>query len=453
MLYAIVDIETTGSYANASGITEIAIIVTDGEKIIEQYETLINPLQKIPYFITRLTGINDAMVASAPSFDEVAKKVYTILNDKIFVAHNVNFDYSFVNAQLKENGYQLQNKKLCTVRYGRKVMPGLRSYSLGNFCKTIGIPVENRHRAGGDCIATYYLLKKLLEQDAEGIIDTLLKNKTKEKNLPLQLSKENYHSLPTGVGVYYFLDSKEKIIYIGKALNIKKRVASHFSGNNTSKQRQEFIRNIASIRYTLVATELMSLLLESTEIKKYWPKYNKSQKQYEHQFALYSYFDQNGYLRLCVEKKKKNLQPIITVKNKVDGLLQLRKMVTDFNLCPNFCQVPYIAENSTHQHCNGICTEHQNDTNYNDAVQNAISNLQNNTPSYCIIDEGLQDNEKSVIVVEKGNFIGMGYLPEKIKNFSTAIVTPYIELYKTNHYIDALVKNFATTQPTKVMPI
>src|SRR5690606_27800274 len=124
-MYAIVDIETTGSYAAANGITEIAVFIHDGKNIIDRFETLINPLQPIPYFIQRLTGITDEMVVNAPTFEEVASQVFELLNDKIFVAHNVNFDYSFLKHQLQECGYSLETQKLCTVRLTRKVFPSL----------------------------------------------------------------------------------------------------------------------------------------------------------------------------------------------------------------------------------------------------------------------------------------------------------------------------------------
>ncbi len=443
MLYAVVDIETTGGYANASSITEIAIVITDGEKIIDQYETLINPHQKIPFFITKLTGINDAMVASAPSFEDVAEKIYNLLHDKIFVAHNVSFDYSFVNHQLKQSGYTLHNKKLCTVKYGKKVITGLPSYSLGNFCKAVKIPVTQRHRAMGDCYATALLLQLILKNDDKNILETIIKNSKENKNLPLQLAAADYNNLPTSIGVYYFLNAKQKIIYIGKAINIKKRVASHFSGNATTKQRQEFIRNIAYIKYQLVATELMSLVLESVEIKKHWPIYNQAQKQFEPKFGIYSYTNQNGYINLCVDKWKKNFPTIVTVKNKVDGLIVLNQMAKANNLCPNYCQVPYMVESTTHTLCNGICTQYTNANSYNNAVQNAIEKLQNDTKSFLIIDEGMEPNQVSAIAIDKGNFIAMGYLPKVKNNKYNFNQHQQLELHQSNNYINSIVKHFA----------
>jgi DNA polymerase-3 subunit epsilon len=158
MLYAIVDIETTGSFAAANGITEIAIVVHDGKKVIDFFESLVNPHSPIPYFIQRLTGIDNSMVAHAPSFGEIAAQVFELLRDKIFVAHNVNFDYSFVKHHLQDAGHELDSKKLCTVRLARKVLPGLPGYSLSKLTHQLGLNHTNRHRAGGDALATADLL-------------------------------------------------------------------------------------------------------------------------------------------------------------------------------------------------------------------------------------------------------------------------------------------------------
>jgi DNA polymerase III subunit epsilon len=125
MLFAIVDIETTGSYADANGITEICIILHDGSRIVKEFETLVNPLQPIPRFVQSLTGITDSMVESAPEFSHLAEEVYDLLQDTIFVAHNVNFDYSFIRQQLLACGFEIDLPKLCTVRLARQISPGV----------------------------------------------------------------------------------------------------------------------------------------------------------------------------------------------------------------------------------------------------------------------------------------------------------------------------------------
>lgn len=161
-MYAVVDIETSGGRAQVDKITEIAIYIHDGEKIVDEFSTLINPETYIPPFITRLTGINNDMVATAPKFYEVAKKIVLMTEGCLFVAHNAPFDYRFIQEEFKRLGYNYQRQTMCTVRMSRKIIPGMGSYSLGNLCQTLGITINNRHRAAGDALATTKLLELLL---------------------------------------------------------------------------------------------------------------------------------------------------------------------------------------------------------------------------------------------------------------------------------------------------
>src|ERR1700712_1771317 len=267
-MYAIVDIETTGGHANANGITEVAICLHDGKKVTQRFSTLVNPGRDIPIYIRALTGITNEMVQDAPPFEEVAADIYHLLNNKIFVAHNVNFDHSFVRYHLAAAGYELQCNKLCTVRLGRKIIPGLPSYGLGKLCRHLGIENESRHRAAGDAEATAILFSLLLKSDTQNHISQALKQHSKEQVLPANLPKKDIEALPQSPGVYYFHDQKGKVIYVGKAKNLKKRVCSHFSGNNPGPQRQEFLRNICHVTFQVCGTELIAFVLEAIEIKR-----------------------------------------------------------------------------------------------------------------------------------------------------------------------------------------
>lgn len=174
-MYAIVDIETTGGIAADSGITEIAVILHDGGAETGRFHTLINPLRPIPRFITSLTGISNAMVSGAPCFAEIAGALHEVLEGRVFVAHNVSFDHSFLDYALRQQGYRLTRDKACTVQLSRRFFPGLPSYSLGRLCSSLGIPLEDRHRALGDAQATSILFEKLLSRGAAQEIGKKLK--------------------------------------------------------------------------------------------------------------------------------------------------------------------------------------------------------------------------------------------------------------------------------------
>ena len=150
------------------------------------------------------------MVQQAPPFEDVAHDVFHLLNNKIFVAHNVNFDHSFVRYHLAQAGYELQCNKLCTVRLGRKILPGLPSYSLGKLCRHLGIENESRHRAAGDAEATSILFSLLLQSDKEDHIQKALKQNSKEQVLPANLPKQDVEALPQVAGGVLFSRSKRE---------------------------------------------------------------------------------------------------------------------------------------------------------------------------------------------------------------------------------------------------
>lgn len=166
-MYAIIDIETTGQSADKGKITEIAIFIHDGFRITDSFSSLVNPECYIPGFITRLTGIDNEMVKSAPRFYEIARQIVELTRDKVFVAHNASFDYRFVQEEFRQLGYNYQRKTMCTVKLGRKFIPGHKSYSLGKLCAELGISINGRHRAAGDALATVKLFELILAQKAQ----------------------------------------------------------------------------------------------------------------------------------------------------------------------------------------------------------------------------------------------------------------------------------------------
>ena len=455
MHYAIVDIETTGGYAAANGIIEISIQVFDGEAVVESFETLINPFQTIPRYIQAFTGINNDMVQDAPAFEEVAERIFELLQGNVFVAHNVNFDYSFVKNHLEAHGYTLNTKKLCTVRLARHIFPGHPSYSLGNICHSLGIELENRHRAGGDAAATVTLFKLLLDNDSKGLIESSLKKTSKEQMLPPNVPKAHFDALPTTPGVYYFHDQKGKVIYVGKAKNIRKRVSSHFSTNSDSRQRQNFLRHAYAITFQSTATELMACILESTEIKHLWPAFNNAQKKPEDVYGIFMYEDQNGYMRLAIEKRRKNSNPVYTFHFKVDGHGVLKKLIREFSLCPKLCFIQTDNERCTgidEGHCHGACEKQETATVYNTRVLEAIASL-TKRPSYVVLDKGLSENELSCIMVVQGAFFGMGYLPKDFTEITYDAIKDYLKPYKENSYIRTLLHSHFTKFPDQVRPI
>jgi len=451
-MYAIVDIETTGGYASNNAITELAIVLHDGVRELKRYETLVNPAMTIPRYVQALTGIDDSMVADAPYFNEIAPFVQEWLQDAVFVAHNVNFDYSFLKHQLNACGLELNAKKLCTVRLSRKAFPGAPSYSLGKICAHLDIPIPNRHRAGGDVDATVLLFERILQTGGERHIQDMLKVKSREQYLPLHVGAEQVNRLPPTPGVYYFHDQKGKVIYVGKAKNLRKRVGSHFSNNKPGRQKQEFLRNIHTITHESTGTELMAFLLECFEIRRLWPLYNRSLKRFEQTYGLYLFEDRNGYLRLAIEKRRRQMRPVYTFSLLVEGQTLLWRLIREWKLCPRLCFLQKgegPCQGIKEQYCGGACEQKEGRDQYNHRVEEAVRSLMESLPSFTLVDEGRHAEERSCILVEKGKFYGMGYLPMENAIADPEELKGYLTTYPENDYIRGLVYQHVEKWPAK----
>ncbi|MFC3197778.1 exonuclease domain-containing protein [Parapedobacter deserti] len=452
--YAIVDIETTGGYASGSGITEVSILIHNGKSVIDRYESLINPLRPIPLSIQAMTGITDEMVADSPPFEALASEIYQLLDGRIFVAHNVNFDYSFLKFHLSTAGYHLSSPKLCTVRLSRKIRPGLSSYSLGRLCDALGIPIVNRHRASGDAEATAILFTKLIEWDVDGAIQDMVKKTSKDQQLPPNLPKEQFMNLPHSPGVYYFHNKSGRVVYIGKARDIRNRVTQHFSGHSPDRQRQHFLREIHSISYERCGTELMAFLLEAAEIKHHWPVYNRALKRFEPKYALYAYEDRNSYLRLAVGKYG-NQQHIHVFHRQVDAINLLHRLIREFNLYPELCvfgvrsrDVGRLQKPAARPTTDAL--PEMTPAAYNARVHRALDHLTHNLPTFAIVEKGRCEGELSCILVDNGCLYGMGYLSHDIHYHVLDDVKDALKRHNSNYYMMQLIYEYAEKHPSKV---
>ncbi len=436
MQFAIVDIETTGGFPEQHGITEIAIVLHNGTQVEGKYETLVNPHQPIPPFIANMTGITDAMAAAAPDFSEVAPYIYNLLKDRVFVAHNVNFDFSFVKHHLQQSGFYLQTPKLCTIRLSRKVFPGFRKYGLGHLCRELGITISNRHRAGGDALATSQVLDLVIQNNGGMVIREMLKKESKGQLLPPNLPEVYVKDLPDDPGVYYFKDVKGKVIYVGKAKNIRKRVISHFTGLDISKKRQDFLRSIYSISHTVCPTEFIASLFESVEIKRLWPIYNKSQKRYEQLWGIYHFEDSKGYRRLAIDKKQKHTAPVASFALLVDAHRTLWKLIKEFELHPVLC----FLDNT------GVDELPELEV-YNQSVQNALQWMHAQKETFLIRDK------EGCVLVEGGKFYGMGQIEKNADLTELEKIKAQLTAYPENEVIRSMIRSYAERYPAKVVKI
>ncbi|MEC3965328.1 exonuclease domain-containing protein [Flagellimonas halotolerans] len=412
-MYTIIDIETTGNGIKGNKITEISIFKYDGNQVVDEFTSLVNPQCPIPYFITGLTGIDDQMVQNAPTFPEIADTVKFITEGCIFVAHSVNFDYGVIKEEFRQIGIDFTRKKLCTVRLSRKLIPGLRSYSLGKLCSAVQIPLMDRHRARGDAHATVLLFEKLLRKpESEVVFKKFLNARSQEATLPPHLPKSVFDKIPQKPGIYYFMDQKGEIIYVGKAINLKKRVLGHFY--DKSRKEIQMCSETANIDFKLAGSELVALLMESAEIKRLFPPYNRAQKRTGRQYAIFAYEDRNGIMHLAYNTIKGVPNPLKVIHNQTECRAYLEEVCKSFSLCPRYCHLQQTNAACSHHEinsCGGICTGDENPEEYNQKVEEAIANMKLLTSEVRIIKEkGRDENESAVVLIADGIYKGFGFI-------------------------------------------
>ena len=413
-MYAIIETETTGLRGEDNRITEICILVHDGERIVKEFSSLINPEVFIKYRVSRRNGISNEKVNSAPKFYELAKDIIELTKDCIFVSHHVNFNFNSIKNELASLGGVFKRKKISTLKLSRKLIPGQQSYSLGAMCNHLGINVGHVQSAKDKAEATASLLEKLWALDTDGVFSFFLGPKSGQAGIPPQWPRSVVTNLPNVTGVYYFKNALGKIIYVGKAKDIKQRVLSHVYSKAHKEMRLCF--ETVYIDYTHTGSELVALLLESDEIKKHLPKFNRAQKRIGYQYGIGARRDNKGITNLFYDRLSNMKSPLASFYNQGECKAFLEELCETYGLCPRFCNLQYISGACFHFHikkCQGICRDMETVEAYNERVENALMPIADDKNTYIIKTPGRKANEKSVIVVENGVYKGYGYVPKK----------------------------------------
>lgn len=443
-MYAILDIETTGGKYNEEGITEIAIYKFDGHTVVDQFISLVNPEQPIQPFVVGLTGINNDMLRNAPKFYEVAKRIVEITKDCIVVAHNAKFDHRILRLEFRRLGFDYERKTLCTVELSKKLIPGQTSYSLGKLVRALGIPLSDRHRANGDAQATVKLFKMLLAKDSQKeILKESVKNEP-SKQLDTKLV-QLLEELPAITGVYYLHNSDGDIIYIGKSKNIRKKVNQHFTNDNL--KAKELQKEVAAVSFEATGNELIALLKENEEVKQNKPKYNKTSNKPIFSYALYQFVDEKGYINLKIARADARKSNITTFSNMQQAKSTLRNMISSYNLCDRLCGLELGTGKCfgyTIKNCHGACIDLESPLDYNARVRELIEIYSYKDQNMLVVDRGREVDEKSALLVENGEFKGVGYfnLNYQLNNLEIvrSIITPMKNDRDVRHIIQSYLR-------------
>lgn len=453
--FAIIDIETTGTTALRDKIIEIAIIILEKDVEVARYSTLINPERSIPLEITRITGITNSMIEDAPRFYEVAKDIIKHTEGCIFVAHNVHFDYSFIQKEFAELGYDFTRKKLCTLQLAKRNFKGLHSYSLGNLIKYFDIAVDNRHRAMDDTVAAAEIFKRILALNPDYSMTTpIVKGLLQDVKLPPHIDRKTVDDLPETCGVYIMRNQLSYPVYIGKSINIRKRILQHFS--QLDNKSNKMLHLVSSIDYVETGNDLMASLYESKMIKDYSPEINRAQRNKSEPICIYYEKNNQGIYQIkqCLDDNSTNTNEsalrYCASKNIAKRLID--SLIIKYSLCQVINQakkesIMPCAER-LNMHCYGICEQEESIEDYNARFATLIAENQSIFhTNFMIIDRGRTLLENAVVIVQDGYCRAIGYLDRELSYNHIDEIKDQLEHYRPSIESNGIIRNYLKQNP------
>ncbi len=334
-----VDIETNGGNGPRGRVIEVAAIKVAGGEIIDTFTSMVNPGSEIPYWITRLTGITNDDLVDAPYFEDIAAQLYDFMKDSIFVAHNVLFDYSFLKREFAAVGYNFKPKLFCTVKMSRALWSEHRGHSLEKIIARHNISFTARHRAYDDAKAMYDFVKLTIAEKGREAFLANIALQLKTKSLPPHVDEAVILNLPEGPGVYIFEDDAGAPLYVGKSVNIRSRVRSHFTNATTIAKELKMTLASHNVSFITTETEVEALLLESAKVKELQPIFNRLLRRSTKQSVFLREFNEDGYETTRIENtdlsQHQNLESVYGVyTTKAKAKARLEAAAKTFQLCP-----------------------------------------------------------------------------------------------------------------------
>jgi DNA polymerase-3 subunit epsilon len=407
---AIVDIETTGMSYARSRVIEVGVIRVENGEVVDSFNSLIDPQTELPMFITELTGISKNDLNHAPTFYDISAELYQIMDGAVFIAHNVRFDYGFLKQEFKRLNKKFSPKLLCTVKLSKALYPGVRGHKLQDLIDRCQINVANRHRALDDATATWQFIQHSIDNFPALTTDAAVKQQIKSPSLPKNLELNTIKNLPEEPGVYIFKDEAGRPLYIGKSVNIKKRVMSHFSADHEYESEFKISQQVNQIETIVTNGELEALLLESKLVKQQQPLFNRQLRRRQKMTLARQIINDNGYITLNIDDTDridpddiKRILGVYTTKGKARQYLN--DIIKDFGLCPKLmglekgrgsCFLYQLKK------CSGACAGKESAEAYNQRLLTAFEGRRLKAWPYKspVIIEEKSDNDriKSIVV-------------------------------------------------------
>ena len=445
-----VDIETTGGSYRNSRVLEVAAIRYESGEVVQEFSTLINPETYIPSSITSLTGITEADIIDAPKFEDIADELYEVLSGAIFIAHNVRFDYSFLKNEFAHVGIDLSVKLLCTVRLSRALYSQHTGHSLAKLIERHNIPVAARHRALDDARAIHYFSELAYDEHGPVTFREAVDKQLRTQYMPPHLNIEEISEVENVPGVYVFENEMHQPLYIGKSINLKKRILSHFQ--DRSSRELKMSQNIYHVRTIPTGSELAALILESKMVKELMPLFNRKLRRVS-SYALLVKDETDGYATVSVKSGAVNADTDLT---KVYGLYetrtkakkQLELLTKTFQLCPKLMgleKAKHACFSYSLGKCKGACVGKESQVLYNRRFEIALERNKLAAWPYSSAVAIPLDAENNGVVIN--NWM--------IQGFYSAGNVNLLEWYDVNFDVDEykIIRRFIRENAARLIPV
>lgn len=406
------DIETTGMSYTRGRVIEVAAIRVEAGVVTREYSSVVDPGTDLPPFITGLTGLTDRDLRAAPTFHDIADELHGILADAVFVAHNARFDYGFLKHEFQRTGLKFDPKLLCTVKLSRALYPAARGHKLQDVIDRCGLKVKGRHRAYDDAKAMWQFIQHTQSNFPAPLIEDAIRQQLKSPSLPKNLTPASVRNLPESPGVYIFEDDKGRPLYIGKSINIRKRVLSHFRSDYEYESEFKISQQVNHIETVVTGGELEALLLESKLIKDLQPVYNRQLRRRQKMTLARQRRDANGYIVIDIEDvseinpdRTSEILGVYSTKGKAKQFLS--QICKDLGLCPKLMGLEKNHGSCFAYHlkkCTGACCGAEPASAYNQRLLAAFEGRRLRDWPYAsavLIEERTDDDGISSMVVDQ----------------------------------------------------
>ena len=435
--YAFVDVETSGFSPERDDLLEICVLREEEDGETREFHSLVRSYRSVPGFIGALTGITTHDVSRAPDIAEIANKLQILLDSRVVVAHNAQFDAVFIETALQRCGVQMRVKRICTMKLARAILPGLNSYSLQSVARQLLILPPALHRARVDaltCKAVFYALKG---KCTPAVFEELIKKQLRAQASLSNLNDETIQNLPSEPGVYYFLNARREPLYIGKAKCVKKRIRSHFSSPGGVARNMHFQRHVSDIQVRETGSELLAALLEDSEIRKHFPPFNRAQKERVTTFTVMPFRD--GFLRWHLAVTRANIQSRIRFLTKEHAVQWV------FDLASTKGWLAPDAHPSTN-------LELAAELNLRD-IENSVTTKWQQLQDFAVVCSGRSEQEMGFALIAQGVYAGFGYIPANFRFAASAELVPFLEKVVVSPVAHSVVLAYAQRQPNNVCPL